>query len=163
MLPAYPHVLRTFVDLARGLLSPLRADRILCTVDAIPFGVGLSLETNIPLVYSRAPEEYPGSVLVGAYDIGHPAILVTNVLGSFKPLSQTIDNALRVGLEVNCVLAIVNLGIASIPVDTKVVSLQRLPDLVANLALSDELPPDQKRAVLRWITEHSLEDEAVSG
>jgi hypothetical protein len=143
---------------AKDLLSPVRADHILCTLDVVPFGVGLSLETNIPLVYSRGLQGSPVHALVGAYDIGHPAVLITNVLGSFKLLSQIIADARRVGLEAQIILAIVDLGIASIPPDTRVVSLARLSDLVTELAQSDQLPPDQGRAVLRWITEHSQDE-----
>jgi hypothetical protein len=159
MLPSYPHVLRVLVNEAKALLSPFRVDRILCTPDAVPFGVGLSLETNIPLVYSRGRNESRVRTLVGAYDIGHPAILVTNILSSFKPLSQIVSDARRVGLDTHTVLAIVDLGIASLPQDMRVASLVRLLDL----ALTDQLPPDQRKAVLNWITTHSQEDERVPG
>lgn len=162
MLPSYPHVLRTVVGVARPLLSPFRVDHLLCTLDAIPFGVGLSLETNIPLIYSRGLSESPARALAGAYDIGHPAILVTNILSDFKSLSQIVSDARRVGLEAHAVLAIVDLGITSLLQDMQVVSLVRLPDLVAHLALTDQLPPDQGRAILSWIIAHSQEDGEVS-
>jgi hypothetical protein len=111
MLPSYPHVLRALAEEAMAHLSRDRAVRLLCTADAVPFGVGLSLETKIPLVYSQGINDRPVRDLVGAYDIGHETVLVTNIFSGFRPLSRLIADARQVGLEAQTLLAIVDLWI----------------------------------------------------
>ncbi len=156
MLPSYPHVLRAMIEQAKALLSRVRINRILCTADAIPFGISLSLETDIPLVYSRGIKGSPPvRDLVGAYDIGHPVVVVTNIFGSLDPLTQLATDARQVGLEVHIFLAIVDLGIALLPQATQVFSLLRLPDVITKLVDGNQLPSEQGRAVLSWIASQS--------
>ncbi len=151
MLPAYPDVLRTIVVEAKSLLAGIRANRLLCTYDALPIGVGLSLETDIPLIYSRGSSEAPVFDLIGAYDIGHPGVLLTNVLADFDPIVQLMAGAKQVGLEIHFVLAIVNLGFKSSAQDIQVVELLQLPNLISELVLSRDLPDSQARTILQWI------------
>lgn len=155
VLPAYPDVLRILVARANTLLTSVYANRLLCTADALPFGVGLSLETDIPLVYSRGSKDAPVYDLVGAYDIGHPALLLTNVLGDFEPVAQLMAGAQRVGLEIHMMLAIVDLGIATIPHDKRLLALLRLPDVIEALSQSGQLPQAHARTVQQWIEVHA--------
>lgn len=155
MLPAYPDVARVLIARAKTLLSAVHVNRLLCTADALPFGVGLSLETDIPLVYSRGSKDAPVYDLVGAYDIGHPALMLTNVLGDFEPVAQLMAGAQRVGLEIHTVLAIIDLGIATIPHDTTLLALLRLPAIIEALSQSGQLPPAHARTVKQWIAAHA--------
>src|SRR5690349_104106 len=84
MMPSYPDVLSQVAnELARLIprgaeddaVTPENTiDHLLCTWDSLPLGVALSLRTNVPLVYSRGSSAEPVHDLVGAYDIGHPAV-----------------------------------------------------------------------------------------
>jgi hypothetical protein len=55
MLPSYPDVMRMIVSEAKNHLADIQANRFLCAHDSLPFGVALSLEIGIPLVYSLEP------------------------------------------------------------------------------------------------------------
>jgi hypothetical protein len=145
MLASYPDLLKIIVD----DLSPKlpTAERFLCTPDALPLGVALALKTNVPLVYSRGGGDEAVHDLVGAYDIGHPAILVTNVVG-IGAFTRLVATAQRVGLEVRSIMAVVDTGLAALlPVD----ALLTLPDLVDTLIERDMLPAGQGKAVKSWL------------
>ena len=154
MLPAYPDVLQILVAEAKVLLAGIHMNRLLCMADAVPFGVGLSLETGIPLVYSRGSHRAPVNDLVGAYDIGHPVVFVMNVLGDFELVSQFMSGAHQVGLEIHTILAIVDLEIASIPQQIKVLSLLHLPTMIEYLAQIGELPQAHTRTIQEWVQAH---------
>lgn len=149
MLPAYPDVLKELVLIAK----PQAADmsRLVCTADALPFGVGLSQETNIPLVYSRGSAEAPTHDLVGAYDIGHPALLLVNTLDNIQNTHKLVMNARNVGLQIHHALAIFNLIPILTPTDITVQSLLNLRDVVHMLVNDERLPTGQGKAVLEWL------------
>ena len=154
MLPAYPDVLRAMVSDAKPLLTGMRANSLLCTYDALPLGVGLSVETDIPLIYSRGSSEAAVYDLIGAYAIGHPTVLLTNVFADFDHIARLMAGAKQVGLEVHSILAIINLGIVSIPQNVRVVELLQLPNLTNELALSGDLPRSQAQTIVQWIKSH---------
>ena len=151
MLPSYPDVLHMIVAQSKSLLDAGKVNRLLSTSDAVPFGVGLSLEMNIPLVYSRGSTDAAVYDLVGAYDIGHPALLLTNVLYGQHVLSEFILKAGQAGLELHTVLAIVDMGITQISDTMRRISLLRLPDMVNHLVETHQLPRLQAQAVQSWI------------
>jgi hypothetical protein len=151
MLPSYPDVLRMIVAEARLLLAGIRTNRLVCTVDSLPLGMGLSLEIDIPLVYSRGSNDAPVYDLVGAYDIGHPAVLITNVLADFAAIGRLITKANQVGLEINSVLAIINIGTGTALPDTQVVELLSLTNVLSELSRSGDLSAWQARAIRGWI------------
>ena len=155
LLPSYPDILRMVAAQAKALLSSLEVSRLLCAADAVPFGVALSLEINVPLVYSRRRSEAPVYDLVGAYDIGHPTLLMTNAVSDFEPLSQLMANARQVGLEVRNLLTIVDLDIVSIPHGIQQLSLLRLPDVIEDLTRSGHLPREQAQTVRHWMNAYA--------
>jgi hypothetical protein len=126
--------------------------RLVTTVDSLPFGVGLSLETGIPLVYSRGSGEAPSHDLVGAYDIGHPTLLLMNALDGTQNLQKFVANARSVGLQIHHLLTILRVGEAPTFGDITVQSLLNLHDLVKSLVDAGRLPAGHRQAVLDWVS-----------
>ena len=150
LLPAYPHLLKQIAESAQAHLTRLPVDRLICTPSALPFGVALSQQTNIPLVYSLGSEQPGVFDLVGAYDVGHPALLLTNIWGGRGDITALVDKARKVGLEVNSVLAIVNYGKGAHD-GLNLIVLLSLPDALAQLTESGKLPHGQAHAVRDWL------------
>jgi orotate phosphoribosyltransferase len=143
LLPSYPDILAHIVDIGTPLIGPV--DHLVCPLDALPFGVALSQSTSIPLVYSQS------NALAGAYDIGHPALLVANQLNRPDELEHLISYARRVGLEINQALIIVNEGWSTLR-GVKVEALLDLPELIQILTQHELIPVGQGRTVLDWIS-----------
>lgn len=145
MLASYPDVLH----LAAGELTQKipAVERLVCIHDTVPLGVALALNTGIPLVYSQGGAQDPVHDLVGAYDIGHPTVLITNVAGMTSH-SKLLTSVRRVGLDVRSIMAVIDLGTAS---DLPITALLHLPEIVDMLVERDALPKGQARAVKDWI------------
>ncbi len=148
MLAAYPRLLEAAADEAQAALSNLYIERLLCSADSIPLGVAYGLRSGIPLVYSRGTSEPPVFDLVGAYDIGHPTLLISHALDA--PPTTLINGARRVGLQVHTLLTILEIR-PQPPADFTLVPLLRLADLVGEMRASSQLPPAHAQAVLDWI------------
>jgi hypothetical protein len=160
MLPSYPDVLSQATE-ELALLMPgsvgdnsapdePHVDHLLCTWNSLPLAVTLSLRTGVPLVYSRGSSAEPVHDLVGAYDIGHPAVLFTNVFDDAEPIERLAASGRRVGLDVGLMLTLLDIGVATID-GIRRLALLRLPDVVADLLEAGMLPGGQGRAVLDWI------------
>jgi hypothetical protein len=144
MLPAYPQVMQQIVYLAVQSIPELPFDRLVAHSDAIPLGTALALHTGIPLVYSRGKGESAAYDLVGAYDVGHPALLVVNCIEG--DMSRLIGQCRGVGLEIKAILELVSLGnvIEGIPSYT----VTSLKALIHELLLEKAIPEKQAEAVL---------------
>ena len=149
MLASYPDILDQAAGEAQIVLSSLNATRLLATPDALPFGVAVSLCTGIPLVYSRGAGETPVFDLIGAYDIGHPTVLLTNSIGWNDPPTELVKGARRVGLEVHTAITI--LEAQPISADFSVIPLLSLTDIARNLEAKGQLPAAHAQAVLQTL------------
>jgi hypothetical protein len=161
-LPAYPDVLQCVVDLARPLLNEDSVSRLLCTADALPLGVALSVQTQIPLVYSRGSASPPVHDLVGAYDSGHPAVLLTNVLSDEKPITILAAHAKRAGLEAHRLIAIIDLGTTVPPHGLETQAILKLPEIVRKLASSGKLAVGQAEAAEYWLAQRQTSNQVNS-
>ncbi|NWF71335.1 MAG: hypothetical protein HXY40_19820 [Chloroflexi bacterium] len=153
LLPAYPEILRALIDEGAKLVGGW-PERLLCTADAVPFAVGLSLQIGIPLVYSRGHPEQPVHDLVGAYDVGHPTLLITQTLAPTAKLEQFINQAKKVGLDVQGVLAITDGGASKGVFHDKphgAQALIALRDMVDQLEAEKALASGQAQAVRDWM------------
>ncbi|MBI5669935.1 MAG: hypothetical protein HZC41_18225 [Chloroflexi bacterium] len=155
-LPAYPDVLKQVTQAAVRELDGLAIHRLVATADAVPLGVALSLATDLSLVYSRGQREEAVYDLVGAYNIGHAAVLVCTVLADIGPLLPFIAAARRVGLEIHTLLAVLDLDIQDAIPDVTVKSLLTLPTVITALSSQGVLPAGQAQAVLEWIQAQRL-------
>ncbi|MBN1679977.1 MAG: hypothetical protein JW966_06765 [Anaerolineae bacterium] len=114
-LPSYPDLLRTVAGALEPLLLSTDADRVLTTADAIPLGVALSLRTGRPMVYPYGDvRDYTAAyVIEGAYDVGHPTVLLSDVLIDAAQAKAITALARRVGLDIHSVLAVIDLGLGA--------------------------------------------------
>jgi hypothetical protein len=110
LLPSYPDVLTVFASQAKAYL-PANIDRLLCLPDSLPFGVALSLETQIPLVYSLGTKAAGVHDLIGAYDVGHPACLLLNTWPDDATVQGVIHKAEAVGLQIEAVMVLFSLNL----------------------------------------------------
>lgn len=145
MLASYPDVLNAAAEGLSQNLPPV--ERLLCIPDALPLGVAIALKTGVPLVYSRGGDQEPVHDLVGAYDIGHPAVLVANVGGNAIS-THLLASARRVGLNVQSMAAVIDLGVGS---EMPLTALLHLPQVVDALVERGVLPQGQAMAVKAWI------------
>ena len=149
LLPSYPHVLDELVNEANPMVG--QVDHLVSTLDAIPLGIGLSLRNHIPLVTSRGHSTAPVHNLVGAYDIGHPALLLANQ--PTANLRQLISDALTVGLDIQSIVVLVDDG-AWRPDLQAFHSLIKLSSAVETLVEQRFIPAEQGVAVQSWINHH---------
>ena len=105
MLPSYPELLGILVGQVSDQLSHQSYERLLCSVDALPMAIGVSLRSKIPLVYCQGSSLPPVLDFIGAYDVGHPTCFITNttLLPNFENL---LERASRVGLDVQYVITL---------------------------------------------------------
>lgn len=141
LLPSYPDILAQLADRAAATIAESEYDHLVCDRDSLPFGVAVNQRTNIPLVYSLGTDKPGVYDLVGAYDVGHPALLLANTW--YEGLSALIEKAGRVGLEIVATRVIASNG--DIP------SLIDLPQMVETLRRDGFLPSGQADAVQQWL------------
>jgi orotate phosphoribosyltransferase len=156
-LPSYPALLRDVAAALVPLLGGIAADRLLTTVDALPIGVALSLRTDMPLVYPYGEiRDYTAAFAIeGAYDVGHPTLLLSDVLIDARQANQITALARKVGLEVHGVLAVVDWGLGAREelesAGCTVRCALRLGDVLPVLAGAGLLPPTMRETVEAWI------------
>jgi orotate phosphoribosyltransferase len=157
-LPSYPALLRHTAAALAPLLDRVNADRVLTTNDALPIGVALSLRKNMPLVYPYGDvRAYTAAFAIeGAYDVGHPTVLLSDVLIDAPQANAITAVARRVGLDVVAILAVVDLGLGAREaveaeghtVDTVLTLRATLPVL----ADAGTLPPVMRTTIEEWLT-----------
>jgi len=153
LIGSYPDLLRDLANNAAERLAGVTVTRLLATSEAIPFGVALSLRLSVPLVYSKGTGTSPVDDLVGAYDIGHPALLITNSVGFDQSIEALVKGARRVGLEVHTLITLLECRVTPlVELGVDVVPLVRLSDLVDQLVAAGELPTGQAALVKQWIS-----------
>jgi hypothetical protein len=160
-LPSYPALLREVAAVLGALLDGIGADRILTTADATPIGVALSLRTDRPVLYPYGElREYTAAFAIeGAYDVGHPTLLLSDVLIDAAHAGAITALARRVGLEIRAVLAVVDLGLGargqleSAGYDVR--CALTLAAMLPVLETSGLLPPAMRAAVEQWIGRHA--------
>jgi hypothetical protein len=149
MLASYPALLSVS---AKALAPNLYGvDRLLCAADCTPLATALALETGVPLVIGRGSGHDGVRDFVGAYDIGHPAALVTHTLDEAPAV--LIHHAGRFGLDVRLIVALLDAG--PCPVPLAAVSALRLSEVTASLVSESKLPAGLGRAVDMWLREQA--------
>jgi hypothetical protein len=146
LLPAYPAIHKAVSALITEKIAS-NIERILCDAVSLPLGVGVSIASDIPLVYSSGKEGNPVRNLVGAYDVGHPTVLVTNVYDE-QNAARLIRNAGQVGLELQKVLCVT----MSRATNEKVEVLLSIEEIVMHLKQVKKLPEGQASSVLHWLS-----------
>ena len=147
MLPAYPALLAQIAEAMDVLHPATKIDRLLVDAPTVPLGVLLSVRRSVPLVYSRGTDESGVRDLIGAYDVGHPTLLVVHEWWGGESQRAFIDKAARVGLDVRSVLALIDFTSTG-----EVTSLFTFDALLETLQASGRLPAGQVTAVRAWFS-----------
>ncbi len=158
-LPSCPVLLRDTAAALRSLVRELDADRLLTTVDAIPLGTALALSTEIPMTYPYGEvRDYTAAYAIeGAYDVGHPTVLLADVLIDAAQAEQITALARRVGLDVHTVLAVLDIGLGARErleaLGYGVRTVFTLREMLPVLEARDLLPPIMRQTVTTWLSE----------
>lgn len=157
MLPSYPALLRDVAAALEAQVDVTQGERLLAAPGASPLGVALSLRTDYPLVYAVGAEQEHTAAFVfeGAYDVGHPTVLLVDVLVDAAQARTLAQVAARVGLEITQVIAVLDMGLgatadlqeAGFEVRTVISLAEVLPVLTA----AGLLPSGMGQAVQAWI------------
>ncbi len=148
LLPSYPGLLRQLAEVAVRQVS--NVDRLLAVPDAHAWGIAAALASGLPLVSSRGTTQAPSRDLVGAYDIGHPTLLLVSEVRSASGICDLARRARTVGLELRSVLALLGHGqdqIGQLPVT----ALYSLPEVLDELVSAGVLPTGHAQQVRRWL------------
>ena len=157
LLPSYPALLAQAAEGLAPLLAVARADRLLTTVEAIPLGVAVSLHTGLPMMYPYgAVRDYTAAFAIeGAYDVGHPTVLLADVLIDVGQAQQITALARRVGLDVRAVLALMDVGRGAredlLARGYTVHSAFTLRESLPALEAASLMPPLMRAAVEAWL------------
>jgi orotate phosphoribosyltransferase len=156
-LPSYPALLDETAAALQPLLIDVSADRLLTTADALPIGVALSLRAGLPLVYPYGEvRDYTAAFAIeGAYDVGHPTLLLSDVLIDAAQANRITAVARRVGLDVHAVLAVIDLGLgAREELESAGYAVRfalALREMLPTLADEGFLPPAMRQTVEAWL------------
>jgi len=142
LLPSYPELLHKLAILTEPYVEGV--DRLLAAMGAMAWGSALALRRCIPLVYCRGDE------LVGAYDIGHPTLLLACGQETDAELLALMERAGRVGLRVCMIVSLLDTGRDCLaqaavhsPVNPEVLVQQRVS--------AGNLPAGQGKMIKRWL------------
>jgi orotate phosphoribosyltransferase len=149
-LPSYPDILKQIIQALVQQIEFSAYERLLCENSALPLGVGLSMHTEIPLVYSLGTTFAGVHDLVGAYDVGHSTLLILNIRDGSGEADRLIDAARLVGLNIDTVASVVAYQNCK-ETNIQHVNLLDLATLTAQLAQACQIPLPQAEAVQRWI------------
>ena len=148
LLPSFPGLLQKLA--LQAAIHVTGVDRLLAAPDAMAWATAVALETGLPLVHSRGRDEASVYDLVGAYDIGHPTLLLTCVVNDEFELLALVNRAHTVGLEVKAAVVMLGDGHVSLgPVP--LMSLFSLPQVVNQLVDEGTLPAGHGAKVQRWL------------
>lgn len=154
MLPSYPPVLQVLAD---GIVTLIAAtttsiERVVCTSDAFALGVAVSLKIDVPLVYSRGQGQIGVYDLAGAYDVGHPSVLITSVVDHHgkQELESLKCKASAVGLNITQTIGIIGTSTMTEP-DIGV--LVNITELVLSLRHSGALSESVCNYLLDWLSQ----------
>ncbi|MBK8026063.1 MAG: hypothetical protein IPK19_32925 [Chloroflexi bacterium] len=151
MLASYPAALQNAAQATAKLLQEgPRPERLLCVPEALPLATLVSQYADLPLVYlDRQGRE---ASLVGAYDIGHPTLLITNHQAP-GALHGLIQSARRVGLEVAGIVTLVGWGSSGNCEGVPVWRVLTLEEVIAAAEDQDILPRQHADLVRAWIAQ----------
>ncbi|MCL4875669.1 MAG: hypothetical protein KJ064_03385 [Anaerolineae bacterium] len=157
LLPSYPDLLKATALALAPLAQQTRCDRLLTTRATIPLGAVLSVESGIPLTYPYGePQKITNAfVIEGAYDVGHPTTLLTDVLTHAADAHAILKPARQVGLHIHDVLCVFTLGqrgVQTLQADGLTVhALLDFGEAVEGLRSRGQITPRWHDALIMWL------------
>ncbi len=76
MLPSYPSALNLLARACTEQIQLAKDGRLCCALNTFALGVAIGQIMGQPLVYTNSFEHETPRAFIGAYDIGHPALLL---------------------------------------------------------------------------------------
>jgi hypothetical protein len=76
MLPSYPAVVRMLGEACAQRVQMVDDGRLCCALNTLALGIVVGQILNQPILYTPSLEHEPPRTFIGAYDIGHPALLL---------------------------------------------------------------------------------------
>lgn len=147
MLASYPATLRALAAEVAPLVRAAGQSHLLAMPAALPLGVAVALEAEIPLVYPSADGE-----IEGAYDYNVPTVLLSAALRDGEAEEWLIREARRHGLDVEAVVSVFDLGWReSLRGANGPLSVRALWTLETFVQERADLPPGLRAAVIRWL------------
>jgi hypothetical protein len=109
MLPSYPAVLAQTSNAVATLIDG-QPSRLVCTEDAISLATLVSQTLSIPLVVHSGRLGHPAHNLVGAYDVGHSAALISLTTQQDSAfIKRLVAEAAGVGLNITQWVSLIGL------------------------------------------------------
>jgi orotate phosphoribosyltransferase len=152
LLPSYPHLLGEIAQVISVMSDAAQYDFIVAAPDAQALGTAVSLRCGLPLVYSCGRGEPPTHDLVGAYDVGHPALLVSLIHDGHAQIERIVRDASSVGLDLTAAAAIIDYHDRAGQNNRPRTSVWTLRGLIESLENTDDLPAEQAAAIREWLT-----------
>jgi hypothetical protein len=147
-LPAYPELLQALSHQTQSILDfGPSVERIVSSPEALPLGLALSLETGLPLVYSRSRGDTLD--LIGAYNTGSTAALLTTANSNVT--NKLLSRCREVGLEMQFGIALVEIEKGAKSEVFPIRTLLSLDDIVQHLCSTGYVSPGQAAAVQDWL------------
>lgn len=154
LLPSYPDILGHLAEEALQHIQIFHPERLVSTLGALPLTTLISHKTQIPIVYSLGTCDSPVHDLVGAYDVGHPSILLDLEWQGETKTTAFLQRANSVGLNIQGVITVLNIGTKPMR-DIRVISLVDLQDFLVSIEQSGIIPAGQAAAVRQWVSERA--------
>jgi len=151
-LPSYPQLLTQTAQQLKMLCGETFSafDFLFCAAEGIPLGMAMSLQTDKPLLYSTHRAAHARD-FIGAYDVGHPAVLVVPVFDDEEKITRLARDVQRVGLEM---VGIVSLLKLCTPQRLRVVSLYDIDTVLDEFSVQGWLPVSQEAQMRQWLANH---------
>ncbi len=154
LLPSYPAMIQATAQALAPLLLQTGCDRLLASRATIPLGAILAVESNIPLTYpyGEAQKITNAYVIEGAYDVGHPTTLLTDVLTEAKDAQAILQPARQVGLHIHDVLCIFTLGTHGVQaLEKDGIRVHTLFDFAADVQALKTISLHLRQNVSQWL------------
>ena len=152
-LPAYPELLMNVAAIVSPQIKHSETTHLLVNSSTIPLGVACSLQSKASLVYSRGVQQPSVYDLVGAYNSGDKSILLVNNIEDMTKVTQLIAEANSVGLDIQQVIAFLEMRHIQELAAISITSVLRLVDLTSELVSEGALSERQGQAVLDWVND----------
>lgn len=152
-LPAYPELLMKVATTVLSQIKHSETTHLLVNSSTIPLGVACCLQSKASLVYSQGLQQPSVYDLVGAYNSGDKSILLVNSIEDMTKVAQLITEANSVGLDVQQVIAFLEMRHIQESAAISITSVLRLIDLTNELVSERLLSKGQGQAVLNWVND----------
>lgn len=139
MLPSYHAVVRMLAEACSQRVQLADEGRLCCTLNTLALGVVVGQMLREPILYTPSLEQEPPRTFIGAYDSGHPALLLWS-----WPISEMgeawAEKMRQVGLVLERRLCLIGDEDSVLPLEV----------LLEHLVAAKRILPVQAETCLHW-------------